>query len=106
MRVSSLNRRLSSTSSLIWLYGVAVLSVSTTMILSRWLTPYIGFPGTLFLCAVMLSGWYGGVGPSLLATALSALTFHNYLVQPIHLLGPRPPELPRFVQYVISNLLF
>src|ERR1700739_2170710 len=106
MRVSSLNRRLSSKSSPIWRYGVAVLSVTTTMILSRWLTPYIGFPGTLFLCAVMLSGWYGGVGPSVLAAWLSALAFHYSFLHPISSLAPAPREMPRLIQYVISNLLF
>ena len=106
MSVSILNRLQWSKSSPIWRYGVAVLAVTTTMILSRWLTPFIGFPGTLYLCAVMLSGWYGGVGPSLLATALSALAFHYSFLHPIYSLAPRPREMPRLVQYIISNVLF
>jgi len=36
-------------------------------------------PVSLFLCAVMLSAWFGGVGPSLLATSLSALAFYDLL---------------------------
>jgi PAS domain S-box-containing protein len=41
----------------------------------------------------------------LLATALSALTFHYYFLQPIHGLGPKLPETPRLLMYIASNLL-
>src|SRR5258708_33780287 len=89
----------------IWRYGVAVLLVTSTMLISQWLTPHIGFPGTLFLCAVMLSAWFGGVGPGLLAAALSSLAFHYSFVHPTTLLGLRPREMPRLIMYIISNLL-
>src|SRR6202051_3739406 len=75
------------------------------MVISLWLAPHIGFPGTLFLCVVMLSGWFGGVGPALVATALSALAFHYSFLHPTNLLGPQPREMPRLFMYVISNLL-
>jgi len=103
--VSRFNRLLGSKPSRIWRYGVAVLSVISAMIISQWLTPHIGFPGTLFLCVVMLSAWYGGVGPGLLATTLSALAFHYSFLHPIHSLGPQPREMPRLFMYIISNLL-
>ena len=83
-------------------YGLAVLLLSATLIISLWLTPHIGFPGTLFLCAVMLSAWFGGVGPGLLATTLSALVFHHYL---LHSPGPQPKALPRLLMYIAANLL-
>src|SRR6202051_3314146 len=75
------------------------------MVISLWLAPHIGFPGTLFLCVVMLSGWFGGVGPALVATALSALAFHYSFLHPTNLLGPQPREMPRLFMYIISNLL-
>src|ERR1700686_3967126 len=96
---------MSSKPSRIWSYGVAVLLVTSTMIISQWLTPHIGFPGTLFLCAVMLSAWFGGVGPGLLATTLSALAFHYSFLHPTNLLGPQPREMPRLFMYIVSNLL-
>ena len=86
----------------IWRYGVAVLSVTSAMMLSLWLTPHIGFLGTLFLCAVMFSSWYGGVGPGLVGTTLSVLAFHYSF---LHSPGPKPPELPRLYMYIVSNLL-
>jgi C4-dicarboxylate-specific signal transduction histidine kinase len=59
---------------------------------------------SLFLCAVMLSAWFGGVGPGLLATALSAFAFYYYFLPPIHSLGPKPDEIPRLVIFVVSAL--
>jgi PAS domain S-box-containing protein len=104
--VSRLNRILSFKPSRIWGYGIAVLLVTSTAIISHWLNPLIGFPGTLFLCAVMLGAWYGGVGPGLIATVLSSLTFHYYFTHPIHASAPRPPrEAPRLVMYIVSNIL-
>jgi C4-dicarboxylate-specific signal transduction histidine kinase len=35
-----------------------------------------------FVCAVMVSGWFGGMGPGLLATALSILALKYYFVPP------------------------
>ena len=64
--------------------------------------PHLGFPGTLFLCAVMLSALFGGVGPGLLAATLSALAFHYYF---LHSPGPKPKEIPRLFMYIIANLV-
>jgi C4-dicarboxylate-specific signal transduction histidine kinase len=100
--VSRFNGPLWSKRSWIARYGFAVLSLATTLLISRWLSPYVGFPGTLFLCAVVLSAWFGGVGPGLLATMLSALAFHYYF---LHSPGPKPKEIPRLLMYIASNLL-
>jgi C4-dicarboxylate-specific signal transduction histidine kinase len=100
--VSRFNGPLWSKRSWIARYGFAVLSLATTLLISRWLSLYVGFPGTLFLCAVVLSAWFGGVGPGLLATMLSALAFHYYF---LHSPGPKPKEIPRLLMYIASNLL-
>ncbi len=101
--MSRFNRLLWSKPSWIWRYGVAVLSLALTLILSQWMTPHFGFPGTLFLCAVLLSAWFGGVGPGLLAAMLSTLAFHyNFLHSP----GPIHREMPRLLMFFISNILF
>jgi C4-dicarboxylate-specific signal transduction histidine kinase len=103
--VSRLNRILSFKPSRTWSYGFAVLSIALALIISRWATPYIGFPGTLFLCVVVLSAWYGGVGPGLLATVLSSLAFHYSFLHPIYPSGLKPRETPRILMYIASNLL-
>jgi C4-dicarboxylate-specific signal transduction histidine kinase len=66
------------------------------------MTPHLGFPGTLFLCAVMLGALYGGVGPGLLVATFSALAFHYYFQ---HSRGPKPEEMPRLFMYIIANLV-
>ncbi len=103
--MSRFNRLLLFKPSPFWSYGVAVLLSTSALIISQWLAPHIGFLGTLFLCVVLLSAWYGGVGPCLLATAFSALTFHYYFLQPIHALGSKPPETPRLLMFIVANLL-
>lgn len=54
-------------------YGTAVLSVAVAILLSDWVVPDGQYAFPIFYGAVMVSGWYGGLGPGLLATALSAL---------------------------------
>jgi len=100
--VSRFNRLPWSKPSWIWRYAVAVLLIASALIFSRWMIPHLGFPGTLFLCAVMLGALYGGVGPGLLSATLSALAFHYYF---LHSPGPKPKEIPRLFMYVIANLV-
>jgi PAS domain S-box-containing protein len=80
----------------IWGYGIAVLSVAVALIASR----LPGFrlqdaPVSLFLCAVLLSAWFGGIGPAMLATALSTLAFYHYYLPPV----------PRLVIFMVSTVL-
>jgi C4-dicarboxylate-specific signal transduction histidine kinase len=100
--VSGFNRLPWSKASWIWRYTVAVLLIASALIFSRWMTPHLGFPGTLFLCAVMLGALHGGVGPGLLAATLSAIAFHYYF---LHSPGPKPEEMPRLLMYLIANLV-
>src|SRR5712675_1327712 len=77
----------------IWGYGIALLSVYTALLISRW--PPLRLetaPVSLFLGAIMLSAWFGGIGPGLLATALSSLAFDYYFLPPIYSLVAKPAE--------------
>ncbi|MBN3922118.1 PAS domain S-box protein [Nostoc sp. NMS4] len=66
-------------------YGVALLSVAlalrTTLLLNPYLTPT---PAALFFAAVMVSAWYGGLGPGLLATVLSTLAVNYFFFKPLY----------------------
>jgi len=89
----------------IWSYGIAALSVAAALILSQWPALHLqDAPVSLFLCAVILSAWFGGVGPGLLATALSALAFYYYFLPPIHSLDAKPGEIPRLIIFTVSAL--
>src|SRR5438067_928498 len=87
----------------IWSYWIAILSVAAALIISRWPALHLrDAPVSLFLCAVILSAWFGGVRPGLLATALSAPAFYYYFLPPIYSLGAKPGEMPRLIIFTVS----
>jgi PAS domain S-box-containing protein len=89
----------------IWIYWIAVLSVAAALIISRWPPLHLqDAPVSLFLCAVILSAWFGGVWAGLLATSLSALAFYYYFLPPIHSLGTKPEEIPRLAIFLVSAM--
>ncbi|MCU1255037.1 MAG: hypothetical protein JWM83_1336 [Candidatus Angelobacter sp.] len=91
--------------SVIWSYGITALSVVAALVFSRWPVLHLETaPVSLFFCAVMLSAWFGGIGPGLLATALSSLAFDFYFLPPIHTLAPKPEEIPRLIIFTVSAL--
>jgi transcriptional regulator with PAS, ATPase and Fis domain len=86
-------------------YGIAVVSVAIVVFLTYWPALHLeSAPVSLFLCAVMLSAWYGGVGPGLLAAVLSAFAFYYAFLEPFHSLSLKSTEIARFAVFVISAL--
>jgi signal transduction histidine kinase len=89
----------------IWSYGIAVLSVAAALVISGWPALHLrDAPVSLFLCAVILSAWFGGVWPGSLATALSALAFYYYFLPPTHSLATKSEEIPRLLIFMVSAL--
>ena len=87
-------------------YGVAVLSVIAALLIARWPALHLETaPTSLFLCAVMISAWLGGIGPGLLATALSCLAFNYYFLEPQHSFAVKSDEMPRFVIFAVAALV-
>jgi C4-dicarboxylate-specific signal transduction histidine kinase len=81
------------------------VAVAVALIIGRLLdTHLVSAPVALFLCAVMLSAWYGGVHPGLLAVGLSLLAFVYYFVPPIYSLYLPMDELPRVIIFLLSAL--
>src|SRR5207253_4276085 len=52
----------------------------------------------------MLSSWFGGAGPGLLATTLSSLAFYYYFLPPMYSFAAKPEEIPRFLAFTVSAL--
>jgi PAS domain S-box-containing protein len=89
----------------IWRYGIAVLSVLTAATVSLWPPFHLqGAPASLFLCAILVSAWFGGSGPGLFATALSTVAFYYYFLTPIHLLTAKTEEIPRLAMFLLAAL--
>ncbi|HEV3168658.1 MAG TPA: DUF4118 domain-containing protein, partial [Isosphaeraceae bacterium] len=89
-------------------YCVAVLSVGTVLLLRLLLAPLVGlnFPLLLFLVAVVLSSWYGGFGPGLLATLLSALLGDYFLMGPdVADLGIMPGRFTRLALFSLQGMI-
>ena len=65
-------------------YGVAIGSAAISLVLVEFLLPSLGnqFPFLLLYPAVICAAWYGGFGPGLLATVLTALVADFFLVEP------------------------
>src|SRR5436190_9607600 len=105
--MSTSNSFWSSNPPAVWRYAVALVSVTTAAMLAMVLenywqsTPFV----SLFLCAIMVSAWFGGFKPGLLAVALSALAFDYYFLPPTHSLLPNLNELPRLVLFAIASLM-
>jgi PAS domain S-box-containing protein len=90
----------------IWCYGIAVFSVAAALVISHWPPLHLqAAPTSLFLCAVMISAWLGGVGPGLLAIVLSCLAFNYYFLQPLNSFTVKSEEIPRFVVFGVSAVV-
>jgi len=86
-------------------YGVPVLSVGVVLALTHWLNFYLhAAPASLFICAVAVSAWLGGLMPGLLATVLSCLVFAYFFLPPLHSLAVVPSEIPRLVVFLLAAL--
>lgn len=84
-------------------YAIAIVSVLGALLISHWPLLHLEYaPVSLFLCAVMLSAWFGGAGPGLLAIALSAAAFYYSFLSPVDSWAMKPAELPRFLVFIVS----
>ncbi len=77
-------------------YGGAILAVALALLLTLLLRPWLEHNDfLLFFPALMLSAWYGGIGPGLLATFLSLLAIDYFLLPPAFGLTLNWAYLPR-----------
>jgi K+-sensing histidine kinase KdpD len=86
-------------------YGAAILLVGAALMGSQWLeNDFASAAVWLLLCAIMLSGWFGGLLPGFLAWALGLLAFDYYFVPPVYSLTPGIWELPRLLLFALVAL--
>jgi len=87
-------------------YGAAVLLVLlaslATAAFHAWLAPT---PTALFLAAVALAAWYGGVGPAAVAAALSLLPLSVVALEPLGAWSLGPIAQPALVVFVLVSAL-
>ena len=88
-------------------YGVAVLVVGAAVLIKLLLDPLTAqdTPFLLILGAIMVGAWYGGLGPGLLATALSALAIDYFFLDPRVSFTTAGPELLDLGAFVVEGIL-
>ncbi|HKU74676.1 MAG TPA: ATP-binding protein [Pyrinomonadaceae bacterium] len=69
-----------------WRYCLAVVTVAAALLITRWLEPYTDIT-PLFYAAIVISAWFGGRWPGLLAVVLSGLAVDFFFVAPLYTLG-------------------
>src|SRR5438128_469070 len=68
-------------------YGVAIATVALAL-LGTLALHRPGIRGTPFTPAIMVSAWYGGLGPGLFAVGLSLIAMDYFIVEPVYAFQP------------------
>ena len=79
----------------VWRYGLAVVSVAVALLITKSLEQYTDHT-PFFYAAIVVSAWFGGMGPGLLAVALAAVAIDYFLVPPLYTLGLGPKPISFF----------
>ncbi|HWB57915.1 MAG TPA: PAS domain-containing protein, partial [Chthoniobacteraceae bacterium] len=84
-------------------FGGVIMAVILAMVLDQFwhCEPYV----SLFLCAIVLSAWFGGFKPGFVAVAFSTLAFDYFFVNHRLSFTPASNEVPRIVLFAISGLV-
>jgi len=85
LKVASLAQRIPRA---VWQYGLAVVSVAGALGITNALERYTTLRTPLFYIAIIVSAWFGRMGPGLLAVALSTLVVDYYFAP-----GNEPPAV-------------
>jgi len=84
--------------------GLAAVSVAVAILVTVSLKNPV-FPTPLFFAAIVISTWYGGGIPGLLAVALAALALDYYFIAPAGSLALTKPEMPYLFEFALPALL-
>ena len=84
-------------------YGLSVLAVTAATIIQHFGDMHFAVTPS-FVCAVMVSGWFGGMGSGLLATGLSILSLKYYFVPPTGTFAIDAQYIPSVVLFSLVAL--
>lgn len=88
----------------VWRYGLSVLSVAISTAITFPLESF-GVRTSLFFPAVLLSTWFGGTGPGLLAVLLSTLSINFFFTEPFFAFQFSVQDIPTTVAFLLSALV-
>ena len=85
-------------------YAFAVVCVGVALMATGLLQPD-GLVAPLFFLAIILSAWFGGMGPGLLAALMSTLCIDYFFLPPVYSLRFNLAHLPQLLVFFISAVL-
>jgi PAS domain S-box-containing protein len=88
----------------VWRYGLSGLSVAISTAITFPLESF-GVRTSLFFPAVLLSTWFGGTGPGLLAVLLSTLSINFFFTEPFFAFQFSVQDIPTTVAFLLSALV-
>src|SRR5213595_2148055 len=88
----------------VWRYGLSILSVAISTAVTFPLQSF-GVRTSLFFPAVLLSTWFGGTGPGLLAVLLSTLSINFFFTEPFLAFQFSARDVPTTVAFFFSALV-
>src|ERR1700684_2283545 len=88
----------------VWRSGVSVLSVPSPTAVTFPLETF-GVRPSLFFPAVLLSTWFGGTGPGLLAVLLSTLSINFFFTEPPFQFQLGVQDIPHTVAFLFAALV-
>jgi hypothetical protein len=83
---------------------IPVAAVGGAVVATYLLGSTIKYTPNLFLCAVVLSSWLGGLGAGTFSVLLSAIAMDYYFIPPIYALGISLEETPDMILFVSLGL--
>ena len=88
----------------VWLYGLSILLVAISTVVTMPLENF-GVRTSLFFPAVLLSTWFGGTGPGLLAVLLSTLSINFFFTEPFFAFEFSVRDIPTTIAFLFSALV-
>ena len=88
----------------VWRYGLAVALVGVALIITKSLEQYTDIT-PLFYAAIVISAWFGGMGPGLLSVALATIAIDYYFVAPLYTLRPELKQVSFLVVFGVLAIL-
>jgi C4-dicarboxylate-specific signal transduction histidine kinase len=85
-------------------YGIAVVSVAVALLLTSALEKYTDIT-PLFYAAIVVSAWFGGMGPGLLAVVLAEVSIDYYFIEPYYTLRLGPKHISFLVVFGFLAML-
>lgn len=83
-------------------YGIGVVAVAIVIFVWN-VFPALSsrFPFLLATIPVLLAAWYGGLGPGIVASVLSAVAVYYFWMDPRHIYGANPTDIAAVIIYLL-----